>query len=474
MTHLPVHWFEGMFLRPQHLQAADRNWAETLYASECYDHQYNYGLRTLELSQDAIANHQIEVKACKARMRDGTLISLESGQGLDRVSLKEAFAKESAIRVFLAVSKLHLGRANVGPPGQQGVHRYSEAEQLQADESKGGNDQEIQHRVLNVQILLSTQDLSGFEVLPIAQIERSGERESVPRLDSKYIPPLLACDAWPVLDRDIVRAIYDIVGKKIEVLSEQILLRGITLSASEPGDLDRVLMLSVLNAAYTTLGVMGFALGQHPLLVYTELCRLVGQLSIFGSDRRPPEIPKYDHDDIAGIFYAVKKEIERLIGAVREYQYEQRYFVGTGLGMQVTLEPKWLNMDWQWYVGVHKGDLAEREGRDLLSPGQMDWKLGSSRQVEILFKHRAEGLQLMPLERAPRALPHSKDWIYYEVSRGNAAWKDVFETQTLAMRLKDTMIVNRDNLQGKDKMLVLYRGQNIPLQFALFAVPAQK
>ena len=58
--------------------------------------------------------------------------------------------------------------------------------------------------------------------------------------------------------------------------------------------------------------------------------------------------------------------------------------------------------------------------------------------------------------------------------RGNAAWKDVFETSTLAMRLKDTLIVNRDNLQGKDTMVVTYRGQNIPLQFALFAVPVKQ
>src|SRR5262249_22129644 len=156
--------------------AADRYWAEMLHGSTSYDHQYNYGLRTLELSHEAIANHQIEVKSCKARMRDGTLIALEAGQGLDKGSLKDAFGEEATVRVFLAVPKLHLGRANVGLPGQKGGHRYSDAVQLQADESKGGNDQEIQHRLLNVQILLSTQDLSGFEVLPIAQIERSGER----------------------------------------------------------------------------------------------------------------------------------------------------------------------------------------------------------------------------------------------------------------------------------------------------------
>ena len=104
----------------------------------------------------------------------------------------------------------------------------------------------------------------------------------------------------------------------------------------------------------------------------------------------------------------------------------------------------------------------------------MDWKLGSSRQVEILFKHRAEGLTLVPLDRAPRALPRSKDWIYYEVTRGNNAWKDVQQTQTLAMRLKEEMIANRNNLQGQRKLMISTRGKQYVLQFALFAIPMRQ
>jgi type VI secretion system protein ImpJ len=219
--------------------------------------------------------------------------------------------------------------------------------------------------------------------------------------------------------------------------------------------------------------VLAFASGVHPLVAYTELCRVVGQLSIFGRDRRPPAILRYDHDDLARIFLYIREQIELLINVVRDYDFEQRYFVGVGLGMQVTLEPKWFNSDWQWYVGVNKGDLTEKEIRELLSPGQLDWKFGSSRQVEALFTHRAEGLHLSPLERAPRALPMSRDWVYYEVGRNNTAWRDVQETQTLAMRLKDSLILNRDRLQGERSLDVSARGKKATLQFALFAVPTR-
>ena len=46
MHNLPVHWSEGLFLRPHHFQAADRYWTEAADLSEQWDHQYHYGIRS--------------------------------------------------------------------------------------------------------------------------------------------------------------------------------------------------------------------------------------------------------------------------------------------------------------------------------------------------------------------------------------------------------------------------------------------
>jgi type VI secretion system protein ImpJ len=487
MRNLPVHWHEGLFLRPQHFQAADRYWTELIQTAQQWDHPHYYGLQTLEFSKEALANHQFQVHTLRARMRDGTLVAMESGREPDRVDLKqpfiglaeglveleEAFQRETSVRVYLAVPKLQLGRENVGKPGNAERARYVEYEQPIQDESYGGNDQPTQFKAINARLLLSTQDLSGYELLPIAQINRAGEELAIPKLDSGYIPPVLSIDAWPGLGRDLVRAIYDVIGKKIEVLSEQIVNRGIGLDSRDAGDLDRVLMLSQLNVAYSVLAVLASAQGVHPFTAYVELSRIVGQLSIFSRERRVVDLVSYDHEDLSRIFLQIRLRIEQLINVVRDFEFEQRYFTGVGLGMQVTLDSKWFNSDWQWYIGVNKGDLTEQECRELLSQGQLDWKFGSARQVEILFTHRAEGLRLLPVDRAIRALPARQEWIYYEVDRKESpAWRDVQETQTLAVRLKDSLIVNRDRLQGERRLMVLLRGKRATLQFALFAVPS--
>ncbi|MCM2369884.1 type VI secretion system baseplate subunit TssK [Aporhodopirellula aestuarii] len=488
MKNLPVHWYEGLFLRPQHFQATERFHHEQNRLTHDWESPYGYGLHAVKFSEDALSNHQLEIHHLEARMRDGTLVTFSDGNEPDRVDLKnevaaqhhvvaelaDAFEVENTIRVYLAVPRLKIGQSNIDTSGASSDSRYREMKLAVDDENREAAAQDVQFREINAKIVLSTHDLSGFELLPIAQLKRASEGEASPQLDHSYIPPLLSIKAWPGLGRDIVRGIYDIIGQKIDVLSQQIINRGVGRDTREPGDADRISMLEKLNEAHGLLSILAFAEGVHPLQAYSELCRILGSLAIFRPERCLREYPRYDHEDLVRIFTWVKIEIEKIIHSVQDYQFEQRYFEGVGMGMQVSLEPRWFHSDWQWYVGVAKGDLTESECRDLLSPGQLDWKFGSSRQVEILFKRRAEGVKLEPVSRAIRALPARQDWVYYQVLQDGApAWRDVQQTQSLAIRLKDSLIMNSDKLQGERQIVVSAFGRKVPLEFALFAVPSE-
>ena len=475
MRYLPVHWSEGMFLRPQHFQAADRHWNELIRTSQRWDSYYNYGVQSIEISTEALTNYQVEITACHARMRDGTLVVLDAGNEPDRVGLKEAFKNESEVLVYLAIPKLSLGRPNAAVAGGSGDQRYATTTLPIPDEAAGGNDQEISFRSYNVRLMLSAQDLSGFEVLPVARVKRASEGEATPQLDADYFPPMLSTSAWQPLGLGIVRGVYDVIGEKIEVLSDRAVQRGMTLASQEPGDLEDLTMLTALNQAYGSLGCLAFASGVHPLTAYTELCRIVGHLSIFDPSRRAPEVPRYDHDDLAKIFKWVRIQIERLIGSRKKLDYEQRFFIGTDRGMEASLDTAWLHSGWQWHVGVKADSATEREIRELLQPGKLDWKLGSSQQVDLIFKHGIPGVVLKPLDQPPRALPARQGWVFYELRRDpdNAAWKDVLATQTLAMRFTEDLISNLAELKGQRKLEVSAFGKRNVLEFALFAVPTQ-
>ena len=65
-----------------------------------------------------------------------------------------------------------------------------------------------------------------------------------------------------------------------------------------------------------------------------------------------------------GHFFAAAAETMRriLVEQARRKLAKKR----GGDGMQVSLEPKWFNADWQWFVGVNKGELTTSECRELL------------------------------------------------------------------------------------------------------------
>src|SRR4029077_16779801 len=113
MTAHAVYWHEGMFLQPHHLQASERHQAHLHQLGSKWDLHHNWGLRCVELREDALANHRLVVRQLEARLKDGTLIVLRPDDGsLPAIDLKPALERDPSLKVFLAVPVLRLGRAN--------------------------------------------------------------------------------------------------------------------------------------------------------------------------------------------------------------------------------------------------------------------------------------------------------------------------------------------------------------------------
>jgi type VI secretion system protein ImpJ len=473
MTTRAVHWHEGMFLRPHHFQTVTRFWVHQDHRREKWDIPYFWGLRSVELDLDGLANYRCVIRALECRLRDGTLVAIPEDGLLPPVELKEAFEKADVVTVYVAVPVLYLGRANVAGESTGDGARFRLDTQELEDENTGVNPQPVQVRLLNLQLLLSTQDHTGYEVLPIARLEKSPRAEATPQLDISYIPPLLACDAWKPLSAGILQAIYDRLGKKIELLADQVVSRGITFDSLTQGDPLLFNQLRELNEAYALLGVLVFAQGVPTFPAYLELCRLVGQLAIFGETRRPPALPAYDHDDLGGCFYRVKQYLDDLLNVLVEPQYKERPFIGAGLRMQVSLEPTWLESVWQMFIGVQSPLPFEECIRLLTRAGQLDMKMGSSERVDNIFRLGQAGMRFAHSLRPPRALPALPGQIYFQVSRDAAEgeWQHVQKSLTLAIRLNENLIAG--NIQGQRILTIKTAGQTTTMQFTLYVVPQE-
>jgi len=468
MTARPVHWHEGMFLRPHHLQAANRYNAQVHQLGDKWDTHFNWGLRTVDIDREAMSNHRLVMLSLRVRLRDGTLISLPEDGTLPPLNLKDALSDTPKVTIFLAIPELRLGRSNVATTDLTHGGRYVIESQEIEDENTGLNPQPVQVRLLNMRLLTSNQDHAGYEVMPLVSVEKSSEAETAPQVHLPYIPPVIACDAWPALRVDILQTIYDRVGKKIELLAGQVTSRGIAVESSAAGDALIISQLRALNECYSLLSILAFAQGVHPFDAYLELCRFVGQMSIFGDDRRPPPLPRYDHDDLGGCFYTVKRYIDMLLDKIVEPDYKQRPFEGAGLRMEVPMDGDWLTQAYLMFVGV-KSPLPPAEVVKLLTvAGQLDMKIASSDRVDRVFQIGGAGLRFSHTMQPPRALPKLEGLTYYQISRDTQPeeWEGVKRSLRLGIRVNENRIVG--NIQGQKILTIRTGGQTATMQFILY------
>src|SRR4051812_31156103 len=103
MAKRPVHWYEGMFLKPHHFQAADRFLRERVRESEDWLHPHNWGLKSVSLDKDAVANYSLVLRSCQARFKDGSTISVPDEATVDPIELHQALSAASETTAYLAI-----------------------------------------------------------------------------------------------------------------------------------------------------------------------------------------------------------------------------------------------------------------------------------------------------------------------------------------------------------------------------------
>lgn len=463
-----VHWYEGMFLSPHHFQAFEQHQFQQNHRGDIWIQRHHWGLRSIDLDLDALTNSRLVVRSLEARLRDGSSIAIPSDGQLPILDLRHAMADRQNLTIYLAVPLLVSGQSNVADTPTSTARYLVENLEIE-DQNSGSNQQTIQIRRLNLRLLHDGDNHAGYETLPIARIRRSDRGEAVPQLDETYIPPLLSCDAWQPLQAKLLQRIYDRLGRKLDLLASQIVSRKISFDSRGQGDQQLLEQLRAINECYPTIQLVAFTPGTHPSVAFHELARTIGKLAVFGAMRRPPEMPAYDHDDLAGCFWRQKQYIDALLDAVVEPDYRERHFEGAGLRMQVDLEPSWLEGSNKLFVGV-ESSLPPQQIDRLLTRG-LDMKIGSSDKVVELYRLGQAGLKFNYASHPPRALPALPGVSYFEIDRESqpTQWEQVKHSLTLAIRLNENLIVS--DIEGQRRLTIRVDGQSTTLQFTLYVVP---
>ncbi len=202
---LEIHWHEGLFLQPHHLQRMQKGVQDQVCAERKLAWAYPYGLVECRLSRDELENMRIRFDRLRVIMPSGRLLDFPENTELPSLDIKQALAKSVAgVKVYLGLPLWQNARANTVKNGGQEDNRakllFRIGEVECADENTGENPKPVQVRKLNARLMFEHEDSSDMELLPLLRVVRAaGEEVGLPRQDPDYVPACFVLSASPVL-----------------------------------------------------------------------------------------------------------------------------------------------------------------------------------------------------------------------------------------------------------------------------------
>lgn len=429
-----IHWSEGQFLRPHHLQAAFRN-AETLRASAISAiNPFAWGFLSLDVSQDAIENNLLDLRACEAVLHDGTYVKVPENCSVSPRDFKKALdASSGPLDVYFGVPELQVVRPNVQSltetPGERSP-RYVVDLVERYDENTGENPQTIEVRRLRGVVLLGNEDRSGHACLRIGRVERSA---AGPALTKNVVPPLLRTRAWGPLCV-AVESLYNEIRARSEQLGADAAQRALTFATGSPGDVEQLVKLQALNELTVRFATMANCPDLHPFVLYNLLCEGIARVALWDDMRRPRELPAYEHEEVGPVFEELIRYLRALVSAMLPKDYIERPFEPKDEGYGVELDYEWFTPNHEMYLGM-RSTLQPDEILTLFR--SINFKLASPRDAETVYQRRLPGLEFRAAGSVAN-LPKSADQHYFRISRTPPYWEHCERERGILIRMPPT------------------------------------
>lgn len=429
-----IHWHEGLFLQPHHLQTMQRHVAERHRADRRLDISYPYGVVESRLSPDTLENMLIQFDRLRVIMPSGVEVQVPDNADLPALDIKEAFESgPGTLTISLGVPLWYSERANTLDPADDDwrVKRaFRAAEVERRDENTGENPQPVLLRRLNARLLLNTDDASDLEVLPLLKITRAaGEQVGLPRQDPAFIPPCFVMEGSPML-RNLLRDLANQVDASRKELIIQITRGGFRVENMRGIQFEQMLRLKTLNRFAARLPSLAAAPGVAPFTIYLELRELLGELAALYPDRDQFPAAPYDHDSPALAFHELSSKIRQLLRGAVAPSFMQVPFEPQDNILVAALTAEHLTQPNEYFLGIRTRQQAEDVARLVEDPDR--FKL----MARSLSDRAIWGVKLALERIPPLELPSESGLTFFRLLRGESArmWERVTDEKALALR----------------------------------------
>src|ERR1051325_7906209 len=292
--HNRVVWAEGLFLRPQHFQQAERYFERLMSQRLESLAPYAAGFTKLQIDQELLKIGKVGLVAAEGVFPDGTPFSIPF-----EADIPEAFDVPGDVKDRLVLVTLPLRRAGMAElaferSGDSSLVRYIAADHeirdavLEMDSSA-----QLKIGRLNVRLQLDGETSAAHTALGVGRVvEKRADGRVV--LDDGYVAPCLDCRVSGRL-QDYVKELHGLVRHRIQALADRV---------SSPGtkgvaDVSDFLLLQLCNRYEPLLAHFLTRASLHPELFYRTRLELAGEIAHLPPGRPPEHVHPGDRGNPA-------------------------------------------------------------------------------------------------------------------------------------------------------------------------------
>lgn len=431
---MQVHWHEGLFLLPHHLQRFQRSLNDSDAAERRLNRAHPYGLVEARLSSDDLENMRIRFDHLHAIMPSGGEVRFPRDAELPAIDIKQAFESRGRFVVYLGLPLWFDARANCVSPGQTVDGRakilYRVVETEVADENTGENTKAMLQRRLNARLLLEDDDRSDLEVIPLLRVTRAaGEDVGLPQQDPEFVGPCLVLNGSAIL-RDLVRDLSSQVLASRQELVIQVTRGGFSIDTMRGIQFEQIMRLRTLNRYGARLEALIETSNVTPFEIYVLLRELMGELAALHPDRDLFETAPYQHDSPYPVFSELAAKIRQLLrGSVAPSFLKSPFTDVNGL-LSATLTDEHLQRPTDYFLGIRTKEdprtlarLVEDADRFKLMP-------------QSLASRAIRGVVLKEERFPPLELPAQSGLYFFRLLRGESSrsWHQIQAEKVAVVR----------------------------------------
>lgn len=430
-----IHWHEGLFLQPHHLQRMQRGLHQKLAEERRLLCPYPYGLVDSQLSPDELANMRLRFVSLRAIMPSGVEVAFPENAELPSIDIKPAFSSSGGgFTVYLGVPVWQDRRANsleAGPeadPRAKLIYRVGEVEVT--DENTGLNPKPVLIRKVNARLLLEGEDRNDLEVIPLLRISRAvGDQIGLPRLDAEFVPPCIFLSGSSILTQ-LVRDLVNQIEASRKELVVQVNRGGFAIDTMRGAQFEQVMRLRTLNRFSARLPSLLATAGTTPFQWYLELRELLGELAALSPDRDTFDAAAYDHQSLFGIFSELSTKVRSFLKGAVAASFLRLEFKKEGDMYTAAFTDEHLTRPNEYFLGIKSSEDPRVVAKLAEDPDKFKF------MPKSLATRAIRGVEMKEERFPPMQLPAQSGLTYFRLQRAESSrvWQVLQAEKAAAVR----------------------------------------